>query len=94
VVQRGQLLAMIELWNAAYDKLYAAACHDMGDTADFGADYLEACARWYADRAHQQRPLSLCSTLALNPMRRKLRSCYHPHPPSRSDGPHRSPALR
>jgi hypothetical protein len=66
VVQRGQLLAMIELWNAAYDKLYAAACHDLGDTAGFGADYLEACARWYADLTPQERTSATAAVAAFD----------------------------
>jgi len=57
---------MIELSNASDDKLYAAACHDLGDTSDLGADYLEACARWYADLTPQERTLAMAAVAALD----------------------------
>jgi len=86
---------MIELSNAAYDKLYAAACHDLGDTAGFGADYLEACARWYADLTPQERTSATAAVAAFDLGResdgRQLLGCCHPRRSSSSDGPHRLP---
>jgi hypothetical protein len=57
---------MTELSNAPYDKLYAAACHGLGDTDDLGADYLEACARWYADLTPQERTRAMVAVAALD----------------------------
>jgi hypothetical protein len=52
--------------NAACDKLYAAACHDLGDAADLSADYLEACARWYADLSPQERATAAAAVAAFD----------------------------
>jgi hypothetical protein len=57
---------MNELSDAPCDKLYAAACHDLGETDDLGADYLEACARWYADLTPQERTLAMAAVAALD----------------------------
>jgi hypothetical protein len=57
---------MIELSDAPCDKIYAAACHDLGTTADVGADYLEACVRWYADLTPQERTLATAAVAAFD----------------------------
>ena len=57
---------MIELSDAPCDKIYAAACHDLGTTADVGADYLKACVRWYADPTPQERTLATAAVAAFD----------------------------
>jgi hypothetical protein len=57
---------MIQLSDAPRDKLYAAACHDLGNTDDLGADYLQACARWYAALTPQERTIAMAAVAAFD----------------------------
>ena len=57
---------MIELSNASDDKLYAAACHNLGNTAELRADYLDACARWYAALKPHERTTAMAAVAALD----------------------------
>ena len=75
---------MIELSNAADDKLYAAACQGLGNTADLGADYLEACARWYADLTPLARTMATAAVavfdLGLEPNAKEIAELLPPEP--------------